>query len=140
MFGKEACRHFREENDWVLDLFPNARRNSHVPDAKQMPVERKGLFRFLTGSIEWLFSGKRGDLVEAILKKMLKHRLSRHYGKHGQSVPDSVLRNALDEIELRFHGLKHEEMIYREIRAKKKRIHTILDNGSPGGGGTSDPA
>ena len=140
MFGEETCRRFMEKNNWAYEILPNARNDVRPSTIQDRPAERKGIPFFFCRCIELLFSGKRGDFVEAILKKMLKNRLAVHYSKHGQKVPEEVLQDALDEIELRFHGLKHEEMINQEIRNRKNRVHAVLDKEYGASGGARDSA
>ena len=68
--------------------------------------------------------------LERLAGKLLKSRLHVHYGKHGHEVPAEVLRNALDEVELRFHGLGHESMIYQAVRSREERLERILNGSS----------
>jgi len=140
MFGEETCRRFMEKNNWVYEILPNARDDGRSSTIQDRPVERKGIPFFFGRCIELLFSGKRGDFVEAILKKMLKNRLAVHYRKNGQTVPEEVLQDALDEVELRFHGLNHEKMIYQEISNRKNRIHAVLDKEYGASGGARESA
>jgi hypothetical protein len=117
--GKEWCRRFHEENRWIYDLFPNARdtRPSGPP-----VLERRGVLRIVSGAAEWSVRGRFGDAIERFLARRLKKRLTVHYGIHRQEVPETVLSNALEEIELRFHALNHEAMIHRALEKRRERL------------------
>jgi hypothetical protein len=128
IFGARCCREFYAQNQWIRENFPNITGVDELAgDAKDVD-RRRGLPGALCRAGEWLFGGRIGDGFEGLLKKALRHRLGSHYGKHDQSVPEAVIRNAMDEKELRFHGLNHEQMIYDEIEARKRRLRAILDN------------
>jgi len=125
LFGGATCRLFQEENRWAFDRFPNAELGR---DDDEPTLERKGLLALLSRSIEWPLSGRFGDAVERRLMKLLAGRLHAHYGKHGTDVPGDVLRNAQDEVELRFHGLDHEQSIYRAFQSREARLEPILND------------
>jgi hypothetical protein len=127
IYGREPCLRFREANRWIHEVLPNT--NGAARPAP-LVVERKGVLRWMTGTVEKLFRGGIGNRVESLLGRMLKRRLEVHYGTHGQEVPPKVLENALNEKELRFHGLDHENMIYKEMDKRKDRLKEILNNGS----------
>jgi hypothetical protein len=119
IFGAETCQRFERDNRWAFEFFPNAAAARPEDD----PVlERRGLLRWIMCCVEWPFRGRLGDVVERSLKNRLKSRLAAHYGKHDQDVPEDVLRHALDEVELRFHGLDHENTIYQAIQEREKRL------------------
>jgi len=118
-YGEAICRRFQRENDWIYEIFPNAREEEPpVPPAS----ERRGVLRMVSGAIEWMLGGRIGNALERLLAKVLKHRLAVHYGIHGQTVPEDVIENALAEVELRFHGLNHEQMIHQELEIRRERI------------------
>lgn len=129
MYGVRCCRLFYEKNRWLYDVFPNLESIKEVITGESGVVERRGLARIVCESCEWMLRGRLGNLVEAGLKRILRHRLSVHYGIYNQPVPEDVLKNALNEVELRFHGLKHEEAITREVAARKKATLALLENG-----------
>ncbi|MHC4945457.1 MAG: hypothetical protein ACYTG7_20790 [Planctomycetota bacterium] len=128
IFGTECCRSFYAQNRWIAETFPNVTGVDDLMEGEDAVDRRRGLAGALCRAKEWLFGGSIGDFVESILKKALKRRLTNHYGKHNQPVPEEVMRNALDEKELRFHGLNHEQMINDEIEARKRRLQAILDD------------
>jgi hypothetical protein len=147
VYGLRCCRDFYEANDWIFDIFPNAggvaacapvdgdgagggaqpHQDAGAPPGACHVSGRRGPLGLLTRAAEWLLGGRFGDWVEGLLKRMLHHRLVVHYRTHGQEVPREVLQNALDEVELRFHGLNHEEYIYREIRTRRDELLARLD-------------
>jgi len=122
MYGFEPCRRFYDENDWVVKFFPNLESSKERIDRENPVSERRGGLKIASQTVEWFLGGKVGLLIEKILKRLLHHRLRAHYGLYGQSVPEKVLQKALNEEELRFHGLNHEEKIKSEVQANKKRL------------------
>lgn len=133
LFGAETCRRFRDANRWILEHYPNAAADGR--DEERI-MERTGLLRLVSGGLEWLTGGRLGDALEARLARVLKRRLVAHYGKFGQDVPEEVLRNALAEIELRFHGLDHEEGILSAIRSREDRLRPLLSEDTDPANGT----
>ncbi len=125
IFGSEACRSFQEENRWAFDQFPNA--GFECPGEDPV-IERRGLLGWITRCVEWPLGGRLGDAVERLMKRFLKRRLFAHYGKYGHEVPEDVLRYALDEVELRFHGLDHENTIYQAFQTREERLEPILNS------------
>lgn len=127
LYGAAVCESFRECNNWITSFFPNAATAQEPPGGV---LERRGFLGGMIGAIEWALGGWLGDRLERLLQRLLKRRLVAHYGKHGQEVPDEVLRNALEEVELRFHGLNYEESIYAAIQAREQQLAPLLKSDS----------
>jgi hypothetical protein len=131
LYGADCCRRFFQENDWIYTIFPNLDEPESLIRQEDRIDERRGVMKAASGMVERLLSGRLGDGIENILKKLLRHRLEVHYGLHDQAVPGEVLRNALNEIELRFHGLGHEEKIDARVQEKRRQLTDCLLNGKP---------
>jgi len=125
IYGEAPCQRFMEANVWIHNLFPNLKKCASTTD-NHSPVERRGLMKAATGIVEWIFGGVLGDLFEKGIIRLLKHRLFVHYNKNGQTVPDNIWQNAMNEVELRFHGLNHENMVYSKMDKRKSRLSTGL--------------
>lgn len=122
VFGEAFCKRFYEKNQWLFDWLPNADREEEAKFNDARIVNRKGVLRWLTGALEWVMGTWVGDVAEAGFRKLLQHRLHVHYGKHGSSVPEDILHNAMNGVELKFHGLDHENWIIGEM---KKRLDKL---------------
>ena len=129
MYSAKHCHRFFQENDWIFEIFPNLENPETLTSCGNHIVERRGLLKTASGAVERLLSGRVGHMIEKALKKLLHHRLVVHYGLYDKPVPDDVLQNALNEVELRFHGLSHEEKIESEVRTKRQRLAECLVNG-----------
>lgn len=124
--GAEACRRFWEANAWVRTRFPNAETLLEAPGGM---MERRGFWGALVRGLEWVLRGRLGDGVEIVAKRLLRHRLTTHYGIHGQAVPEAVATNAEQEIELRFHGLRYPESIDDAFERRRELVeHQLADN------------
>jgi hypothetical protein len=127
IYGTVHCRRFFEENRWVFDLFPNLEGAEDVTSAENQLGERKGITSWVSSAIEWFLGGKLGDVIESICKTLLKHRLHVHYRQHDRTVPNDIMYNALNGIELKFHALNREVLINQEIATRKRSIVARID-------------
>jgi hypothetical protein len=137
IFGEKACRRFHDENLWIFDHFPNMDLEGRPRPGPYGLLERRGPFGAPIGAVEWLLGGWAGEPLERGLKRLLKHRMVVHYGKHGHEVPESVWSNAMNEVELRFHGLDHEQSIYRAMDERRNMVAALLE-GTPDGDGAPE--
>lgn len=122
IYGREACRRFYEQNGWVRFVLPNVDGELGLDSGADMAPDRGGPAGWIATVVERAFSGFLGDRIESILRNVLRGRLIAHYRKHGQDVPGHVMRSALEEKELRFHGLGHEERIDVEVQKRTAEL------------------
>ncbi len=119
LFGGATCQQFQEANNWAFEHFPNA---EHSVAADKETLERSGILGWTVDCFERLFGGRLGNALERFLRYFLKGRLFAHYASHGGEVPEDVLRSAMNGVELRFHGLSHEETIAQAFHDKSEEI------------------
>ena len=114
--GFSYYKDFLKLNRWGTDYSPNFNYNS----SWGREIRQRLLSRTLKFGIEKLLMGKMGDKLEKILMNILKSRLYVHH-KIFNSEPDhETLTNALNEVELRFHGHRHREDILSEFQKRVK--------------------
>lgn len=128
LVGFSYYEDFLKHNGWVTNYLPNFN-PPHPPFNKGgsrgdynwgKEVRQRFLPRTIKLVIEWLLKGTLGDMLEKILKTILKSRLYVHH-KIFNSEPDrETITNALNEVELRFHGLGHSESILSEFQKRLK--------------------
>lgn len=125
LYGEDLYELFYEQNEWVRSYFPNIE-NNKTSEIRSDLVLKKGKLHFLRALLEAVLGGPIGEKCEKILRNLLESRLHIHYGLNNQKVPPRVLKNALEEKELRFHGLRHEEMIQEELEKRREQVRSLL--------------
>lgn len=119
--GAEAVGELLKVNDWVAEVFPNAR-STRSTIGEEVTDERSGAARTLSGLAERLLAGSAGDRLESLLRRLLDRRLQAHYRKHGRPVPAKVRRLARQGKELRFHANDYQPVIAAEL---EQRIRSV---------------
>lgn len=114
--GSSYYKDFLKLNGWVTNYFPNFNYNSNWG----REIRQRLLPRTLKRGIEKLLMGTVGDKLEKILKSILKSRLYIHYKTFNAELDQETLTNALEEVELRFHALRHRENILSEFQKRVK--------------------
>ena len=108
VLGGDACLRFQNANRWAFDMFPNA---------EPLPVEEQRVpGRLVRALLERLLAGRAGDVVEALLRRLLISRIAAHYGQCGVPVDATVVADARSEFRLRFHARLHRERIMARLR------------------------
>ncbi|MBN2382847.1 hypothetical protein JXQ70_08190 [bacterium] len=122
--GFDTCQQFHDVNDWVYQYFPNW--NGSFKREVEPEIKPFKILKRIHSLLEWLLNGRVGNILERLFKTVLKHRLITHYGLYGQKVPSEIMHNALNEVELRFHGLRHEERIFEQFSDRIKQVQEQL--------------
>lgn len=117
MIGFSYYKDFLELNKWVTNYLPNF--NCNLNWGKE--IQQRFLPRILKRCIEKLLTGSMGDKLEKILKTVLKSRLFVHHKIFNSELDQETLANALNEVELRFHGLGHSGGILSEFQKRVKK-------------------
>ncbi len=116
LVGFSYYKDFLELNRWVTNYLPNFDYNlSWGKEVRQWLLPK-----ILKWGIEKLLMGTVGDKLEKILKTILKSRLHTHHKIFNSELDQETLTNALNEVELRFHGLGHREGILSEFQKRVK--------------------
>lgn len=114
--GFSYYKDFLKHNKWVSDYLPNFAHNSNW--GAEIPL--RPIPKFLKSVVEKLLKGAMGDKLEEILKTVLKSRLHVHHNIFNSPLDEETLRNALNEVEIRFHALAHRESILSEFQKRLK--------------------
>ena len=117
LVGFSYYKDFLKLNRWVTNYLPNFDYNLNW--GKE--IRQWLLPKILKWGIEKLLMGTVGDKLEKILKTILKSRLHTHHKIFNSELDQETLTNALNEVELRFHGLGHRESILSEFQKRVKK-------------------
>ncbi|HHT9125784.1 MAG TPA: hypothetical protein ACFYD6_08200 [Candidatus Brocadiia bacterium] len=122
LIGFSYYKDFLKLNGWVTDYLPNFNCNLNWG----IEILQHRLPKTLKRVLERLLTGAVGDKLEKIFKTILKSRLHVHHEIFNSELDQETFTNAINEVELRFHGHGHRESILLEFQKRLKSIYANI--------------
>ena len=116
----EPASCLRDANPWVLDQLPNA-------TVRANPARKRSVLGALQRFLEAPLRGRLGDRLESKARDIALKRLQHHHGLAGRPVPDRVVSNLNEGIELRFHESQRLDAVDEKYRTLRREIARRLE-------------